>query len=140
MKYFLVTKKGFDYNDEIYYVSGDEVGAVIPQNLYKSKENAYKKARDLTLDFLSYENLNYYTYDPIDLKNGNLQNLIDDVLGEGVVNIDNEENFFGEYGKNTITRFGEVIEKMTEKQKNYLYDNLEYTFKVYEIREVDLVD
>lgn len=66
--------------------------------------------------------------------------MIDDVLGEGVVNIDNDENFFGEYGKNTITRFGEVIEKMTEKQKNYLYDNLEYTFKVYEIREVDLVD
>jgi hypothetical protein len=89
MKAYVILRKGFEYDDNIY--NSYDGGGGTPDTIVFSKEDAIKKVEELNIEEFKTESITNYSYD------------IEDVL-----NVDIEE--YEEFNKKLVDKYG-IIEK-----------------------------
>ena len=101
MKAYLILRKGFEYDDNIYHEY--EGGGGSPDIIVFSKEEAIRKVEEMNIEEFKNENIGYYSYD------------INDVL-----NVEFEE--YDNFNKKLVEKYGEVSKKdIWSNTKNILH-------------------
>ena len=89
MKGYVILRKGFEYDDNVY--SGYDGGGGTPDTIVFSKEDAIKKVEELNIEEFKTENITNYSYD------------IEDVLNV-------ERHQYDDFNETLVEKYG-VIEK-----------------------------
>lgn len=89
MKAYVILRKGFEYDDNVY--SGYDGGGGTPDTIVFSKEDAIKKVEELNIEEFKTENITNYSYD------------IEDVLNV-------ERHQYDDFNETLVEKYG-VIEK-----------------------------
>ena len=90
MKAYVILRKGFEYDDNVY--SGYDGGGGTPDTIVFSKEDAIKKVEELNIEEFKTENITNYSYD------------IEDVL-----NVDQDEYY--DFNQNLVEKYGAIEKK-----------------------------
>lgn len=128
MKAYVILRKGFEYDDNIY--SEYEGGGGTPDTIVFSKEDAIKKVEELnTIEFKS-ENIASYSYD------------IEDVLNVERHEYDEfNEKLVEKYGaiekKDVWTSYENVLHPKANKEEAHQYDNM-VNLTFFEFKETNM--
>lgn len=90
MKAYVILRKGFEYDDNIYHEY--DGGGGNPDTIVFSKEDAIKKVQELNIEEFKNENIGNYSYD------------FDEIL-----NVDIEE--YEDFNKRLVDKYGEIKKK-----------------------------
>lgn len=90
MKAYVILRKGFEYDDNIYHEYDGGGGS--PDTIVFSKEDAIKKVQELNIEEFKNENISNYSYD------------FDEIL-----NVDVEE--YEDFNKKLVEKYGEIEKK-----------------------------
>jgi len=90
MKAYVILRKGFEYDDNIY--NSYDGGGGTPDTIVFSKEDAIKKVEELNIEEFKTESIMHYSYD------------IEDVL-----NVDLEK--YEEFNKKLVEKYGPIAKK-----------------------------
>ena len=90
MKAYVILRKGFEYDDNIYHEYDGGGGS--PDTIVFSKEDAIKKVQELNIEEFKNENIGNYSYD------------FDEIL-----NVDVEQ--YEDFNKRLVEKYGEIERK-----------------------------
>ena len=90
MKAYVILRKGFEYDDNVY--SGYDGGGGTPDTIVFSKEDAIKKVEELNIEEFKTESITNYSYD------------IEDVL-----NVDQDEYY--DFNQKLVEKYGAIEKK-----------------------------
>ena len=103
MKAYVILRKGFEYDDNIYHEY--DGGGGTPDMIVFSKEDAIKKVEDLNIEEFKIESITNYSYD------------IEDVL-----NVDYET--YDNFNKKLVEKYGPIPKKdIWSSNENVLHPN-----------------
>ena len=102
MKAYVILRKGFEYDDNIY--NSYDGGGGTPDTIVFSKEDAIKKVEELNIEEFKTESITNYSYD------------IEDVL-----NVDYET--YDNFNKKLVEKYGPIPKKIWSSNENVLHPN-----------------
>ena len=128
MKAYVILRKGFEYDDNIYHEY--EGGGGSPDIIVFSKEDAIRKVEEMNMECFKTENIANYSYE------------IEDVL-----NVDKEE--YEEFNQKLVEKYGvierkdrwtsyeNVLHPMANKEEAQLYDKM-VNLTFFEFKETNM--
>lgn len=128
MKAYVILRKGFEYDDNIY--SEYDGGGGTPDTIVFSKEDAIKKVEELNIQEFKDENIANYSYD--------IEDVLNVELGE-----------YEEFNKALVEKYGPIIKKdiwtsnenvlhpMATKEEAKQYENM-INLSFFEFKETNM--